>query len=182
MSACSGLPVADDPELGVDELMTLLDGLTGGISGVTDQAFTGFQAYSYQAFTQLGRPALPLAHLEGLVDDDYVDLETGMGPVGVPLPFDPTFLPALHNWVATEASDIIFVYGALDPWSAGKIDASENPEVATYQAPTGIHATHIQSLSADEEAAIEAEIAAWIGADLGLLLPLGAAPDLRVPR
>ena len=182
LSACSELPIADDPELSVEELLTVLDGLTGGVAGVTDQAFTGYQAYAYQAFTQLGRPALPLAHLQGLVDDDYVDLETGMGPVGVPLPFDPTFLPALHNWVATEASDIIFVYGSLDPWSAGKIDASENPGVVTYHAPTGIHATHIQSLSADEEAAIEAEISAWIGADLGLLAPLDAAPDIRVPR
>lgn len=182
MSACSGLPSADDPELSVDELMMLLDGLAGGVAGVTDQAFEGFQAYSYQAFTQLGRPALPLAHLQGLVDDDYVDLETGMGPVGVPMPFEPTFLPKIHNWVATSATDIIFVYGALDPWGAGRIDASENPGVATYQAPTGIHATQIQSLSTEQEAAIEAEISAWIGAELGLLSPLGTAPNLRVPR
>ncbi len=182
ISACAGLPSADDPELGADELMTLLDDLVGGVGVVTDQALAGYQAYSYQAFTQLGRPALPLAHLAGLVDNDYVDLETGMGPEGVPLPFDPTFLPAVHDWVATQANDIIFVYGDLDPWSAGRIDASENPGVTTYHAPMGIHGTKIASLSADDEQAIEAEIAAWTGADLGLLPPLGAAPVRRVPR
>lgn len=182
--ACAALPAADDPGLGAAELLGLLDEYVG-VFGVTDARFETFDAYSYQAFTQLGRPAVPLAHLEGLVDPDYVDLETGAPPPGVPLPFDADFLPAIHSWVATEATDIVFIYGDLDPWSAGKIDAADNPSVASYHNPDGLHGTRMSQLSADDRAAIEAEIGEWLGADLGRLEPLGGEgtrPSLRVPR
>jgi len=182
--ACASLPAADDPELGAVELIGLLDEYVG-VSGVTDARFATFDAYSYQAFTQLGRPAVPLAHLGGLIDPDYVDLETGAPPPGVALPFDADFLPAIHSWVATEATDIVFIYGDLDPWSAGKIDAADNPSVASYHNPNGLHGANMAQLSPGERAAIEAEIGEWLGADLGRLGPLGGEgtrPSLRVPR
>ncbi len=182
-SACAALPEADDPEVGTAELLSILDTYVG-IYAVTDLRFETFDAYAYQAFTQLGRPAVPLAHLEGYVDPDYIDLETGAPPPGVPLPFDAEFLPAIHSWVATEATDIIFIYGDLDPWSAGKIDAADNPGVVSYHNPNGLHATRMTQLSGDERAAIEAEIGEWLGDDLGRLGPQDgpAAPSLRVPR
>jgi len=178
---CDALPAVDDPELSSETLFELLDEGVNVLL-VRDVALETFDAYSYQAFTQLGRPALPLAHLEGLIDPDYVDMETGSPPPGVELPFDATFVPAVVAWVATEATDLIFVYGDLDPWSAGRIEVSENPGVASYHNPTGLHGTSIASLSAADEAAVEAEIEAWIGDRLGHLAPVAEGSEVWVPR
>jgi hypothetical protein len=182
-STCLELPAADDPEISGAQHLQFIDDVVG-VDAVTDESMDAFEAYAYQAFTQLGRPAVPLAHLDGLVDPDYVDLETGMPPTGVALPFDATLLPAIHAWVGGEASRLIFVYGDYDPWAAGRIDVSGNPAVGSYHDPTGNHGTKIGDLAASDRALVQATLEGWIDAPLGGRPPPDprVEPRLRLPR
>lgn len=179
-SLCGLLPSPDDPNLDALLLTDLLDQFVG-METVTDAFFELYFAYAYQAFTQLGRPAQPIDHLQGLVDPNYYDLETAIPPPGEPLPFDDGFIPAIHAWLAGEASDVIFIYGGLDPWVAGRVDVGANPGVATYILPTGNHGTGIADLDGSEQTAIEAQLGAWIGSPLGHLPPT-PQPQVRHPR
>ncbi|MCX4243483.1 alpha/beta hydrolase family protein [Paraliomyxa miuraensis] len=179
---CDELPAADDPTLGPTVLLDVLDEVVG-VELVTDPFFEAYEGYAYQAYTQLGRPALPLAHLDGLVDADYVDLETVIPPPGVPLPFDDGFMPAVHGWVAREAEDVVFVYGGLDPWAAGRIEAGGNDGVAMYFDPQGNHGTKLADLGAEDQAAIEGRLVEWVGVELEYLPPRErSAVRVRVPR
>ncbi|MEZ4380925.1 MAG: hypothetical protein R3A79_06230 [Nannocystaceae bacterium] len=181
-AVCADVPAGDDPEVTSAALLTYLADIIP-LTAVTDASLRGFEAYSYQAFTQLGRPAVPLDHLAGLVDPDYVDLETGAPPPGVALPFDAALLPAVHAWVASDAERLVFVYGDYDPWGAGRIDVSANPAVASYHDPTGTHGTQIADLAAADEAAVKATIEAWIDGPLaGRPIDRSREPRVRVPR
>lgn len=90
----------------------------------TDEMINTFQAYFYQAATELGAPDNYTAHLETLREFEF---ELGMyTPKGIDLPYSNTSMRKVDEWVQTEASDILFIYGSFDPWTAAEFNVGEN--------------------------------------------------------
>ncbi|MBN1772885.1 MAG: hypothetical protein JXB32_16560, partial [Deltaproteobacteria bacterium] len=79
-----------------------------------------FEAYYYQAATQLGYPDVERDSLADLLLTDFTDLESGILPAGVgPVTYDPAVMRDVAGWVAGEGERLLFVYGEFDPWTAG---------------------------------------------------------------
>ena len=48
-------------------------------------------------------------------------------PEGTEPVFDPEAMQDIHQWITTEASNMIFIYGKVDPWSASAVQLTGGP-------------------------------------------------------
>ena len=48
-------------------------------------------------------------------------------PEGTEPVFDPEAMQDIHQWITTEASNMIFIYGEVDPWSASAVQLTGGP-------------------------------------------------------
>jgi PS-10 peptidase S37 len=130
-------------------------------SGLSDASLDAYDAYYYQAYAELGYPSTADPHLEGLLrfgPDDYAGTE----PPEIP-EYDPAVVDAAADWVREEASQMIFLYGEYDPWTAGAFDIGTNEAVDTYTVAAGTHGASLVDLPAAERDAAFATLEEWTG-------------------
>lgn len=156
-SGCRSLPILGTPMQMFEYLQTL-----ASISDYTDESIQRFQPYYYQAATQLGNPANYTAHLEPLRQFEFsIDQYT---PKGVRYTYSNAAMRDIQNWVKTEADQVIFIYGATDPWTAGEFPVSvTGKEVHKFYVPKGNHRVKFTNLTSEERALVTRTLAGWLG-------------------
>ncbi|MEQ1506705.1 MAG: hypothetical protein ABMB14_31045 [Myxococcota bacterium] len=172
----------DVPDAATADAATLVDfyWLYGyGLYYGSDQALDFFDPYYWQVQTELGPPAMPQDHLVGLVTPDGVDAEAGMIPVDAPPPIFVARNPPVVDWVESSADRMVFVYGELDPWTAGGITGASNPAIQVYTLASGNHGAAVELLPTPERDAAWATVAGWLGVAPPVIHP---APATRSSR
>jgi len=61
--------------------------------------------------------------------------------------YDPSLREDMLNWLDTTESNIIMVYGAVDPWTVVRLPDTENPHVGVYILPDHAHNALITAIS-----------------------------------
>jgi len=148
--------------------------------GAPDTAYEDeqFLAYQWQAATQLGMQSYATAHLSGLLK--YDTIKVNMAPQGTTPVHARAAMDDVQNWVTTEGTQILFIYGGSDPWTGGAYEIGTHPEVVKLVVPASPHASYIKDLPvADREIALR-KIEQWIGTRPGLTpRPHVAMPWMR---
>lgn len=155
-SGCAALPNHHD-----DDAMYGFLNMHADVSDYTDNSLTPFLPYFYQAATQLGGPDNITDHLEL-----YRMFEFGLDqytPKGITLPYRNNDMRALDQWVRTEASDIMFIYGTYDPWTAAEYSLGKNENVFKYYVPGGNHGANFTKLPGEEKSLAIAHLTQWLG-------------------
>jgi len=119
--------------------------------------------YYFQAAFQLGYPALSAAGLEDLLVTEWVSLEKGLIPFGSDPVFDPTSMPDIQQWVLAEGENLLFVYGEVDPWSAGAFEVDEAVGSYRFWVDQGNHSATINALSSEDQALVRGLLEDWTG-------------------
>lgn len=119
--------------------------------------------YFFQAASQLGYPALSATNLEDLLVTDWVSLEKGLTPVDSNPVFDPTSIPDIQQWVLAEGENMLFVYGEVDPWSAGAFKVDESVGSYRFWVEDGTHSAMITALSSDNLTLVRDLLENWTG-------------------
>ncbi|HEY8378744.1 MAG TPA: S28 family serine protease [Nannocystis sp.] len=130
----------------------------------SDQRLLLFEPYFWQAAIQLGAPAIDESYVADLLIYPGRDVPASFvfTPDADPV-YDPTAMPDIAAWVATEGRRMLFVYGENDPWTAGAYEGNEAAEVYVLFAPAGNHGSKIKDLApADREFAL-AKLEEWTG-------------------
>jgi hypothetical protein len=152
-----------------DQMWSVLD-MVSAVSFSANASTARFEAYFYQAYTQLGspggtavrgdtRPAY-LAALQQYSDADF----TGSLPIGVAVPaFDATAMRDIDDWLEHQGSHLIFEYGEWDPWTGGKFTLGNATDSLEVVQPHGTHGSRLSSLVAADRDAAFAKLAAWTG-------------------
>jgi hypothetical protein len=168
------------PPATADALYTLLS--SWGATAVPDSAFAdpSFQAYYYQVATQLGNQAFATSHLAGLLH--YTDKQGNWAPEGTTPTYDNAAMLDMQNWVKTEASQVMFVYGGFDPWSGGAYDVAQLPDVVKVMAPGTPHGTYLKDLAPADRDLASAKIETWIGVKPTLDASSTTPPSPALPR
>ncbi len=128
----------------------------------SDYGFDFWQAWYYQAQTEIGNYQFDTEHIEDLLGEfeSLGDLYN----FGEALTFDPSAMQDIDQWVKTEGDRIIFVYGEDDPWTATPFEIS-NLDVLRIINPGTKHGTAISDLSADNQALVKEKLSAWLNYD-----------------
>ena len=82
-------------------------------------------------------------------------------PAGEVTAFDAQAMPDVNSWVATEGTQMMFIYGELDPWSSRTFVPSSH-DSHTFVVAGGNHGSSIAQLSDEDRAAALSSLAAWL--------------------
>ena len=133
----------------------------------TDGAARRYLPYYFQTATQIGYPQTYLDPIADLVRHPGADRPENYVPMRLhPLTFDPTAMAEVGEWVRTEATEILFVNGQHDPWSAESFDCGPTDDArdcAVFTVPGGNHGATIRQLPPAERAAAVARVRSWAG-------------------
>jgi hypothetical protein len=128
----------------------------------TDQGVLPYEPYYYQAATQLGWPSPKFAYLRGLT---HYPTRTFYAPNSNLPPelrshHDPIPMLDIDFWVRTQSSQMLFIYGANDPWGAEPFFPSRHDSFK-YIAPGANHGANIAALVPTDRDAATKTLQRW---------------------
>ena len=155
---CSSIPTADASDR---EIFDFIDS-TGWWASYSDPMVEAYEPYVYQAYSQTGYAAIAEENLEDLLltgpDREDASLPPGEDPV-----FDPEVMPEIAQWVATEGTRLLFLYGENDPWTGGAFELGQAEDSYQFFDPGGTHGTFIATLEPDDQEAVMEILQRWTG-------------------
>jgi hypothetical protein len=157
---CPSIPAAAATP---DELYRFLEGANGMVAYVSDVSIADFGPYYYQAATQLGEAALAESHLQDLLLYPGTDVPGTYVPADISVTFDPGAMLDIDSWVKTSGSELMFIYGEHDPWSAGAFELGGAVDSFRYFAPGGNHGAGMLELAASDRTQATATLRRWAG-------------------
>lgn len=140
----------------------------GVVDTWSDTTLEDLQAYYYQSATQLGYGFCPYAYLSGL---KYPGEDTGVAypPLGVSKEFDPRAMADIIAWLRQSASQMLFVYGENDPWTAAAVEidsAAKARDNVRYDVLGGNHSASLSMLPVTQRNEAFALLSKWTGATI----------------
>jgi len=147
----------------------------------SDEGYTFFEPYYYQAQAELGYPASAVDHLSDLLEYEY---NTGNDDG---ITYDPSTVLDVYTWLLMEGNNIIYIYGGIDPWSARAVRPTNLTNALFIMQPGGDHRVRISSLDRQQE--VSDSLSAWLGVEVGyaaggrgiFVPPWASDPDLALP-
>ena len=134
------------------------------LSEWTDSAMAYFLAYYFQSGNQLGYPADDESYLSDLISYPGQDQPPAYLPSNVPVPtYSDAAMHDVQNWVSTQGSQILLIYGQNDPWSSGAIEIGNATDSFRFFVPGGNHGSNVSMLAAGDKAMALDAISRWSG-------------------
>lgn len=158
IGACNEVPATTASDAA---LWSFLDD-TSPVTDSGDASVAEFEAYYYQAYHQLGYPAVGVDYLEPYMqfdDDDYL----------AALPTDPppydggAAMSDIDRWVQTDGQNLAFVYGEWDPWTGGAFSLGGATDSLLVVVPQGNHGARVGRLADADRQAVLDKLESWTG-------------------
>jgi hypothetical protein len=150
------------PNASVDQLFNFIDTVAGW-GFYADQGILFYSPYFYQAATQLGWPELKFDYIKDMFRYPGLYNEANSSlPAELRSSHDDWPMTDIDRWVSKSASQMLFIYGANDPWGAEPFHPSPNDSY-TYTAPGFNHGSTIAQLNPTDGAAATATLRRWAG-------------------
>jgi len=131
----------------------------------SDFVWDALDPYFYQAHAELGYPAVARSHIADLLEHDAADPEEGLLPEGVEVAFDPEAMLDIADWLATEGSRMMFIYGENDPWSGGAFELGDAVDSHLFVQADGTHAARISTLPRVSQIVVRGILERWTGVE-----------------
>jgi hypothetical protein len=160
---CSTIPGA---KATLQQLYNWYDVVSGWLAS-DDQETAPFFTYNYQAGTQLGYPIIDerpelgsLLHFPLSAQNPEQDL-----PPSIPArPLSQRLMRAVHQWVLTRGSHLLFLYGQEDPWSAERFYLGPRTrDSAIFTVRGGNHLSPYTDLPPVQQKAFVRMLRTWAG-------------------
>jgi hypothetical protein len=167
---CAAVPDADAP---LADLIAFVGDVIG-LTAFSDDNQLPFVPFFYQTGTELGYPDIVelSAPIADLLRYPGLDNPRTFVPADIPMQFDPLAMHDIDRWVKERGSQLVFIYGQNDPWSAEPFEPGPGTTDAYwYTAPGGNHGARITLLAASEQVEAVNTVLGWAG-----LAPLAVEP------
>jgi pimeloyl-ACP methyl ester carboxylesterase len=152
---CDAIPGEDSTP---GEMLEYLRGVVSFWS-YSDQAMDS--AAMYQFCTQLGYYGYLTRNVEDLLSStDYPNC--AYAPRDTDVSYDPEPMRRLVGWLRESGKNIIYIYGADDPWSAPYVDTSSRNNARTFFLEGGNHFTFINTFPPPERDEIAGLLKNWL--------------------
>ena len=156
---CSDVPPVTASD---DELFDFLDAVAP-VGDSDDVQTAAFEAYYYQAYAQLGYPGQNATYLDALLLYTDADYDGALPTPELP-PYDEgAAMTDIDNWVQTEGTRLLFVYGEFDPWTGGKYELGNAADSLLLTQRQGSHGSRINRLDDADRDAAYAKLEQWTG-------------------
>lgn len=159
---CAAVPPADAP---LADLLAFVGDVIG-LTAFSDENQLPYVPYFYQTGTELGYPDIVelSAPIADLLRYPGIDTPRTFVPASIPMQFDPLAMADIDGWVKERGSQLLFIYGENDPWSAEPFEPGPGTTDAYwYTAPGANHGARITSLVASEQVEAVNTVLGWAG-------------------
>lgn len=156
---CSQIPAENVTDR---ELFDHFNGVVG-LDMFSDGAIDQYGPHYYQAYTQMGYYRLITDHLEDLLAYATDPSYSIYAPRNVPLNFDASVMPPIISWLQNSGNNIIYIYGALDPWTAGAVIPTASTNALWFNKAGKDHRVRIGDLSDSERNRVFTALENWTG-------------------
>lgn len=159
---CAALP---DEDASDEELYQWVDEIYG-FAGVADEGLLPYTPYYYQAGTQLGEPSVQTPQLDDLLRYPGINQSRTFVPRDIPMSFDRKAMKDIDKWVRKHSSEMLFVNGENDPWSAEPFRIGKgSKDTHLFVAPGANHGANIEGLEAGDRTEATRALLRWAGVD-----------------
>ena len=149
-----------------------------GVSEITffsDQMMKDYASHYYQSATEMGYYGYETKDFEGLL----VDLPVNKNPHATFLPgkmkapFDGQLLKDVNKWLETKAHKMIYIYGAIDTWSATAVRPNKNVDAEWFFMEGKSHANaRIANMNEAEKERFIGTLEKWLSIDIENPVPV----------
>ncbi len=129
-----------------------------------DSALQYFQAFYYQAGTQLGYPEVDYSFTG--IPYPGLDVPSTYPPLGVTETFDASAMADIQAWVGSSAQRMIFLYGENDPFTAAAFQVTDTAAARgnhLYVVPGGNHRSRIADMPNAQQRELLDLLSTWLG-------------------
>lgn len=136
-----------------------------GISFFEKQGVEDLRPYFWTALTEEGIYGYEHEDFAKWLSQDETYLFDFTAPEGTTATFDPLPMKELNNFIQTEATEMIFIYGGYDTWYATAVELTEEAEargLKKYVLPGGHHDTRIKSFPEATQNEIKEMLDLWL--------------------
>lgn len=162
-SACDSLPPDPTDARAVWEWLL---GSAGPPWGYADSSLSYYGPYFYQCAAELGYPSVSYAAIADLLTVDPDDIAPLLPTDELPA-FDDSAVLEASSWLSTQGSELLLVYGGLDPWTARALELDGATDSYSFLSPNANHGALILTLpEVDRNTALDA-LQRWTGVTIG---------------
>lgn len=127
----------------------------------------GLGAFFAQAYNEVGYYGYDTLGLSGylFIQSGYISNEC-LAPNPGSYHFDPKALNYVREFISKRGNNIIYIYGANDPWTASSAQPGTETNALKIVADNACHSVRIGSLNPDQRKQVLETLGKWIGMDL----------------
>ncbi len=145
----------------------LLD--VSGIDFFGDKMMAAFGSHYYQSAQEMGYYGYETEkfkdHLKALPTDS--NPHAAFVPGSMEVEFDGSLLKKVNSWLPKHANEFIYIYGAMDTWSASAVQPSTQVDALWFFMEGESHGSaRIRNLSDDDKAKLIGSLEKWLDIDI----------------
>lgn len=129
----------------------------------TEQAMKDFGPFYVQAYNEVGYYGYDLAPFKDLLVEIKDGSNIMLVPEGAKVEYNCSSLQKVNTWLQKEASNILYIYGGNDTWSATSIQLLGENNCVKMVKKGGAHGTNIRSFEGEEKELIYSTLKNWLG-------------------
>lgn len=129
----------------------------------TEQAMKDFGAFYVQAYNEVGYYGYDLAPFKDLLNEIKDGSNIMLVPEGAKVEYNCSSMQKVNTWLQKEASNILYIYGGNDTWSATSIQLLGENNCVKMVKRGGAHGTNIRSFEGEEKELIYSTLENWLG-------------------
>ena len=80
----------------------------------------------------------------------------------IKIKYNKTTAKQVRKFINSTNSDILFIYGEYDPWSASGFEVPQKSNLLKIIKPCGSHSTRINNLSPDQKKLVKEKLESWL--------------------
>jgi len=169
-----------DAAASYDEMLAHLDAVVR-FSRMADEGQEYYRPYRYQTLTETGAPARNYDHLSDLLLYEPVSTAREyFESLGVELVFQPEPMLDLNHWLQIAGRNIIYIYGASDPWTGGAVELIGQADALKVLQADADHRVKIADL--DDQLLVHAKLEQWLGLEISRFAELLTVLSEREPE
>ena len=134
---CASVPVIDES---LDVLVDHFNDVVG-LFLYSDRGVNQFGPHYYQAASEMGYYGFETANFTGLLKALPQEPHAAFVPKGVEVDYDPTLSRQVGDWLDADGNNFIYIYGAVDTWSATGVEVSPATNAVKFVLPGAHHGT-----------------------------------------
>jgi len=134
-----------------------------GYSLFTAEGTSYFAPFQYQAYTELGYYGYDVTELKERMRAAPPPDNRDLAPPDAEIRYDCSVMQQISLWLQNEGSNILFLYGGTDPWSATAIELVGKTNAVKIVKPGGSHTTRIGNLPPDQRELALSTLERWLG-------------------